>query len=84
MPAMNDTGIMKRKDGLDILITFPAPFIGLAPLKATPLHSCIQDWQTSHLTDTSGNLKALVITALTLPFPGKGNGYNTIDTVEKA
>ena len=84
MPVMDDTGVMKHKDGLDILIALPATLISLTPLETLPPYGCIKNRQTSHLTDSSGNLKTLVITALTLSFPGKRDGHNAIDTVEKA
>ena len=84
MPVMDDTGVMKHKDGLDIFIALPATLISLTPLETLPPYGCVKNRQTSHLTDSSGNLKTLVITALTLSFPGKRDGHNAIDTIKKA
>ena len=36
MPVMDDTGVMKHKDGLDILIALPTTLISLTPLETLP------------------------------------------------
>lgn len=77
-------GIDEFKDMFYIVMTLPAPFVGLTAFENCATYDLLENRQSCDLTDTLGNLLTLVVASLMLAFFCKRNRHNSIDSIEES